>query len=700
MFSTSRVVIVLALAVIIATPWVVRLGRAGHGAAAAAGASTPLAGRLIIVTPHVEQIRDEFDRAFSRWHEREYRERVEIDWRTPGGTTEIIKILQSQYTAALTRVVDEARRKDPGVLLRGDFDPAALLAAEAERAAKEKRDSPIPVDLVFGGGSFDHGRLKDAENVKLFVGLGASAGEREVKLTVGKRAVDFGSLGTLRSLVATAEFDGQKMTLRVPAEAIAGGAAALAALKDSAGTERETLSASFRVDLSRCERQLGVPMSMPPRSKELSKEAVAAIYGENAVGAERLYDGDRFWLGTALSGFGIVYNRPLLTRAGMKHPRSFKDLTDPRYAGRLALADPRQSGSVATLYDSILNVEGWDEGWRILREMGASARYFSASSTQPPMDVGQGEAWAGVAIDFYGRGQAQAVLQADETPETGRLGYVDPEGAVYIDADPISLMRGGPSRELAERFMRFCLTNEAQALWQFPPTRTAAGKSNPPIVGRDGQVVRDAKGEPVPMGPEDHRLRRMPVLRGMYADAAMVERFADRTNPFEIASKTRVRGWRSGMIMLLGCMAIDAGEELRAARVAVLAAEGKPGFPAERLAEMKRKLAAMPDHVFTRSIVTDRPATVAKGTRWPKGAPMPDGSGNAADRTLEEKLEFPVDFRVAAGAVVPITPDTLRWVSAETDRWRHPEIGPKSRIAYTEFFRRQFREVVSLGAMN
>src|SRR5690606_17069006 len=173
-----------------------------------------------------------------------------------------------------------------------------------------------------------------------------------------------------------------------------------------------------------------------------------------------------YWLGTALSGFGIVYNRDVLEELGLPEPESFDDLTAFGYFNLLALADPRMSGSVTTTYESILNNQGWDSGWRTLREMAANSRYFATSSTRPPIDVSQGDAAAGLAIDFYGRGQAQEVMAAGETAETSRVGYVDPKGAVYIDADPVSILRGGPSPELAQRFVEFLLTDEAQALWQ------------------------------------------------------------------------------------------------------------------------------------------------------------------------------------------------------------------------------------------
>ena len=56
--------------------------------------------RLVIITPHNESIRNEFGEAFARWWKQRGGRSVYVDWRTPGGTAEIRKVLDSGYAAA------------------------------------------------------------------------------------------------------------------------------------------------------------------------------------------------------------------------------------------------------------------------------------------------------------------------------------------------------------------------------------------------------------------------------------------------------------------------------------------------------------------------------------------------------------------------------------------------------------------------
>ena len=51
-----------------------------------------------------------------------------------------------------------------------------------------------------------------------------------------------------------------------------------------------------------------------------------------------------------LSAFGIVYNPDVYRALGLPAPTQWHDLTDPRLAGQLALADPTHSGSAAVAY--------------------------------------------------------------------------------------------------------------------------------------------------------------------------------------------------------------------------------------------------------------------------------------------------------------------------------------------------------------
>ncbi len=562
----QKALVFAALAVVLGIPLALRL-------MSPAQAAPSHARSVVVITPHVPQIRLEFGEAFARWHREKYGEEAFVDWRSPGaGTSELVKILESQYMSAAKAG-------------KFDFSDPSNPTAPA---------GTVSFDLMFGGGSFDHGRLK--------------AGVRVTPPGADKEAV--------------------------------------------------------------------LPMSVPAGFGEAE---MAAWFGrdgqgkvENRIGAGQLYDPQQFWIGTALSSFGIVYNREVLARMGVPEPRGFADLTDPRLAGLVILADPRQSGSITTAMDEVLNAalwnraarEGWlpelslafdreradrtpwekslsagtmerveaafQEGWKTLREVTANARSFAPSATRPPIDISAGEGAEGLAIDFYGRGQAQAVSGADV--KNARLGYVDPEGATYIDADPASILRAGPNPELAKRFVEFCLSEEGQLLWQLPSKRDGRSADNP----------KDGMGRA--MGPRMYELRRMPVRRSVIA--AHGSKFVDRVDPFAIAAEHRPANWRGAIGPMMGAFSIDNADLQRGAWRALNAARGDSAFPKDRLAEMERLFYA-----------------------WPQ-------------------------TRTADGKQLPFTAGTFR---AMREQWRDPAAMARLEVGYFTFFRENYARVIELS---
>lgn len=500
---------------------------------------------LVVVTPHVEQITDEFAEAFDRWHRRVHGVPVKLDVRRPGGTSEIIRQLQAQFDGAV-------RNKDVRDAIRVEGTMPIL------------PPGAIGYDIMFGGGTYDHGRLK----------------------------------------------------VSGPTVAIRGG-------------------------------DLEVPMSVPAG---FDQARLDTWFGENRIGAGPIYDPDQHWIGVAMSSFGIVYNRDVLRRLGLPEPSAFGDLTDSRLAGWVALADPRLSGSITTTFDSILNNEGWDEGWRILRGMCGNARYFTGSSTQPPIDVSAGEACAGLAIDFYGRAQAQSVTQPGERADESRVGYADPAGSVFIDPDPISILNGAPNPELARRFIVFALSDEGQALWQLRALERADGSPNPAAsenpIGPGG----------VRLGPRKYELRRLPVRRAFYDQ--YLEYFVDHVQPYAIASNVESKGWRSSIGVMMGAFGIDTGEDCRQAWRALNSASAVRHITPAR-AEARERFYAFPTGTQVRE-------------HWRRlfpGAPVPEDACQ--------------DF----------TPETY---GAVRNTWRDRAVLSRLEIVYAEVFRENYRRVVEL----
>lgn len=507
---------------------------------------------LVIISAHNEAIRYEFAQAFSRWHREQYGAPVKIDWRAIGGTSEIARYLAAESVNSFrawwrnqgnvwplgagdivldrrfaTRPPPEDPQERPTWEILRDIHTQFRTHDDAAKFGTR-------IDLFFGGGEYDHSRAF-----------------------------------------------GQGLTVAPWAE---------------------------------------------------GEEPPGLFKSEDGIDLIPAYISGEIWrtptlFGNAVSTFGICYNIDRLKDNGVDIPPStWDDLADPVYFRQLGMADPTKSGSVAKAFELMLHYKvreavnaagftveqiekfeadiskarlppgelpdhvpaeyqraiekGFLNGIRMIQLIGANARYFTDSSSKVPIDVSMGNATVGIAIDFYGRFQAQVSITPDGVE---RMKYITPFGGSGVSCDPISLLRGAPHRETAIRFIEFVLSEEAQKLWTY----------------RAG----------TPGGPEKFALRRVPIRREFYpsenpaiqARHEIHQQYAaddladPAINPYALAEQfIYYRRWTGGhfgiLRDLIKTMCMDSSVELKAAWQAIIDHGGPEAQP-----EAMRLLTRLPD---------------------------------------------------------------------------------------------------------
>lgn len=425
------------LALIVALPMILRRETATSN-------SRTADDHLIILTPHNESIRQEFGEAFAKHWKTKTGRSIYIDWRTPGGTSEIRMVLDAGF-----------------------------------KAASETGRQGIGVDLFFGGGEPDF----------------ASQAKKN-------------RLTPLRVFKTHPEWFAED------------------------GPIPETFT------------------------------------------GERYYPQDQTWVGTCMSQFGICYNPDVLERLKIPPPQRWQDLGNSRYAGTLALADPTKSGSVARTFELIVQAEiqrkllnptipreaaieaGWQEGLQLIQRMAANSRYFTDSASKIPLDVGQGNAAAGMCIDFYGRSYSEELTTATGKP---RVLWIAPKNGTTLSADPIAVLKGAPSPELAQAFVEYSLSIQAQKLW----------------FARPG----------TPGGPLARALHRTPIRRDLYTPEILANTTMPNVDPYTdegnfIYQRELTGASFNTLRQLVKVMCIDSHDEMKSAWYAIRAA----GMPADALA--------------------------------------------------------------------------------------------------------------------
>ncbi len=361
---------------------------------------------LIVITPHNEAIRQEFGRAFARWYHERTGRTVAFDWRLIGGTTEIARFLDGEYTAAFQNYwVNTLGKRWSNDVLNG-FSNGAL-AADASAEAREARAAFLAsnlscgIDLFYGGGSYDFIRQ-------------AQAG----------RLVDSGILKKhpewFSDAVIPRSFAGEDYW-------------------DKNGLWVGTVLSSFGI-ISNTDSLKRLGVTTPPHT--WVDLADARYVGEVALA-------DPTKSGSITKAFENVIQQQM------------QKVVDARLAtARFSSEDERKAAEAQAV------AAGWLEGLKLLQKIGANARYFTDSAQKVPIDVAAGDCAVGMGIDFYGRQQQEAVRRRGAAD---RLTYTSPKGGAVASVDPVGLLRGAPHKEVAQAFIEFSLSMEGQKLWNLKP---------------------------------------------------------------------------------------------------------------------------------------------------------------------------------------------------------------------------------------
>jgi ABC-type Fe3+ transport system substrate-binding protein len=310
--------------------------------------SSAAAASLVIIGPNNETIRSEFGRAFALYARRELGLEVAIDWRTPGGTSEIITLVDEQFKAAF-------QATHPGLSAAGlkAFNDAALDkpgagSPELRQLRQEflASDLGIGLDLMMGGGEFDH----------------------RVSLAERGYVIESGLVAAMPEV-----FREEVIPARIGNETI----------YDPRGRYLGIVLASFGI-CSSPDRLALIP-GMPPL------RAWSDLGDPRLFAAVAMADPSRS--GSIATCYVMMIQEAIARRVAA--------------SGSAAGV----AGSAAGAVGSEVLDAGWGDGFALIKRIAGNARYVTDSATRVPYDVARGDAAAGMCIDFYGRAEAEWTRQ-------------------------------------------------------------------------------------------------------------------------------------------------------------------------------------------------------------------------------------------------------------------------------------------------
>jgi iron(III) transport system substrate-binding protein len=213
------------------------------------------------------------------------------------------------------------------------------------------------------------------------------------------------------------------------------------------GIEVESVEAGsgvvFRRINSEKERPLGDIVWGVSRTLLRANKALLAPYAsknKDAVPAT-FRDPDDLWLGTNVHLLVILQNTKLIPAdAG---PKSWDDLLDPKWKGKIAFTDPANSGSAYSNLTMLAQLWGNnDAAWDKVAKLLANTKVLNRSSLVF-QGVGSGEFALGMSLEYAG-------YQWSSNGAPVKVIY--PTDGTIAQMEGVAVIKGGPNTENARQF--------------------------------------------------------------------------------------------------------------------------------------------------------------------------------------------------------------------------------------------------------
>jgi len=160
---------------------------------------------------------------------------------------------------------------------------------------------------------------------------------------------------------------------------------------------------------------------------------------------------DRVWIPFTTMPYVIMYNKKLVSET--EKPKSWKDVLDAKWKGKVAYADASKSGSSYTLLVTWLSIYGKnDAGWKFVEDLLRQCKVLPKSSMT----------YQGVANGEYPIGLTFEQAAFDYLKGGAPIGLIYPSEGTAITLDGTAIIKNAPHPNAAKLFTDFTVSKEIQ----------------------------------------------------------------------------------------------------------------------------------------------------------------------------------------------------------------------------------------------
>ena len=153
------------------------------------------------------------------------------------------------------------------------------------------------------------------------------------------------------------------------------------------------------------------------------------------------------WTSTNTHVMIIMYNKSLVKETDK--PKTWKDLFDPKWKGKVVIANPEKSGSAYAQVYGIWKLYGWDG----IKKLISNAKVLDSSSLIYK-GVAAGEYPLGITMEYAAH---RYIAGGDKN-----VGIVYPSDGAFLAPEAAAIVRNAPHAEEAKKFFDYLLSKKVQ----------------------------------------------------------------------------------------------------------------------------------------------------------------------------------------------------------------------------------------------
>lgn len=162
------------------------------------------------------------------------------------------------------------------------------------------------------------------------------------------------------------------------------------------------------------------------------------------------------WVGMDAWVGAICFNTVEAEKLGLPAPKTWKDLTNPVYAGQVVMPNPNSSGTGFLDVSSWIQLFGEEGAWAYMDGLHQNVARYTHSGSAPCKMAASGETTIGISFAFRG-----AKSKAEGAP----IDIIVPDEGVGWDMEASAIVAGTSKLEAAQTLLDWTITKKASEMY-------------------------------------------------------------------------------------------------------------------------------------------------------------------------------------------------------------------------------------------